>query len=147
VIGLRLATPTDHALLLPRCVAFNAHEGLVVDAQAHAQALARLLGDPTLGGVWVIEQAGAVIGYAVVTFGYDLEFGGRDAYLTEIWVDPEVRGGGAGADALELLAAEVGARGVHALHLQVRTDNPALRLYQRAGFVTSPRITMTRTLR
>jgi ribosomal protein S18 acetylase RimI-like enzyme len=35
---------------------------------------------------------------------------------------------------------------VHALHLQVRPDNPALRLYQRSGFVASARIVMTRRL-
>ena len=38
------------------------------------------------------------------------------------------------------------ARGIQALHLQVRPDNPALRLYQRSGFVVSPRVVMTRRL-
>jgi hypothetical protein len=31
-------------------------------------------------------------------------------------------------------------------HLQVRLDNPAMRLYERAGFVMSPRVVMTKTL-
>jgi hypothetical protein len=32
------------------------------------------------------------------------------------------------------------------LHLQVRPENPAKRLYDRTGFVASPRIVMTRTI-
>jgi ribosomal protein S18 acetylase RimI-like enzyme len=87
-----------------------------------------------------------VIGYAMVTFGYDLEFAGRDAYLTELWIDPPARGSGAGGAALALLDPELRTHGVHALHLQVRPDNPALRLYLRSGFVASPRIVMTRRL-
>ena len=51
------------------------------------------------------------------------------------------------AVALEALAPRLRALGVGALHLQVRPDNPARRLYQRAGFVASPRIVMTRKLR
>ena len=93
-----------------------------------------------------LERDGAAIGYAIVTYGFDLEFGGRDAFLTELWIDREARGGGAGSAALALLDPELRARGVNALHLQVRPDNPALRLYQRAGFIASPRITMTRRL-
>lgn len=78
--------------------------------------------------------------------GYDLEFAGGDTYLTELWIDPAARGSEAGGAALALLAPELRAHGVHALHLQVRPDNPALRLYQRSGFVASPRIVMTRRL-
>jgi len=47
---------------------------------------------------------------------------------------------------LQLLGDEVRARGAGALHLQVRHDNPALRLYQRAGFATVPRLILTKRL-
>jgi len=144
VLHLRSAGVRDVAEILPRTLALNSHEGITVDPHALAAALERLLGDPAIGGVWLIERDGAAIGYAIVTYGYDLEFGGRDAFLTELWVDHEARGGGAGSAALALLDPELRARGVHALHLQVRPDNPALRLYRRAGFTASPRITMTR---
>jgi len=117
-----------------------------VPAEAFAAALRRLLGDPELGGVWLVLRDSAPIGYAIVTFGFDLEFAGRDAYLTELWIDPEARGDGAGAAALDLIAAELRARAISALHLQVRPDNPALRLYERTGFVASPRLVMTRRL-
>jgi len=149
VFALRSATLDDLPTVLPRTRELNAHEGIAIDAAALESALERLLRDPGLGGVWLIERDDrdrAAIGYAIVTFGYDLEFGGRDAFLTELWVDPDARGRGAGSAALQLLGPELRALGVRALHLQVRPENPALRLYQRRGFVASPRVTMTRRL-
>lgn len=150
MIRLRSATLDDLAQLLPRTRALNAHEGIEISDELLEQALRRLLGDASLGGAWLIERAdGAdrgVIGYAIVTFGYDLEFGGRDAYLTELWIDEERRRSGAATAVLEQLPHELRACDVRALHLQVRPDNPARRLYERSGFVASPRLVMTRRL-
>jgi len=145
-VSLRLATIDDVPVLLPRTRALNAHESIVIgDAELEA-ALRGLLSDSSLGGVWLVEEAGVAIGYAIVTYGYDLEFAGRDAYLTELWIDEAARGRGAGKAALALLPDQLRARGVHALHLQVRPENPAVRLYERAGFTKSPRWIMTRRL-
>jgi ribosomal protein S18 acetylase RimI-like enzyme len=146
VISLRAATIDDLTELFPRTRALNAHERIDIDPAVHEAALARLLREPSLGGAWMIDRDSEIIGYAIVTFGYDLEFNGRDAYLTELWIDPLERGDGAGTTALQLLAPELRARGVNALHLQVRPENPALRLYQRCGFVASPRVVMTHVL-
>jgi ribosomal protein S18 acetylase RimI-like enzyme len=82
-----------------------------------------------------------------VTFGFDLEYGGKDAFLTELWIVPDQRHRGLGRTALE--AAEEYARqgGAHALHLLVRHDNSTARgLYQRAGYETEPRVVMTKRL-
>lgn len=146
MVSLRTASLDDLAEILPRTLALNAHEGIAIDPAVLEAALVHLLREPGIGGVWLVERDRAVIGYAIVTFGYDLEFSGRDAVLTELWIDPAARGGGAGKAALDLLAPELRAHGVHALHLQVRPENPAIRLYQRSGFVASPRVVMTHRL-
>jgi ribosomal protein S18 acetylase RimI-like enzyme len=146
VFSLRLASSDDLAMLLPQTLALNAHEGIAIDPAVLEAALDRLLRDPSIGGVWIVERDRTPIGYAIVTFGYDLEFGGRDAILTELWIDPPARGDGAGSAALRLLDPELRALGVHALHLQVRPENPAIRLYERSGFVASPRVVMTHRL-
>lgn len=145
MIRVRPATLGDVAHVLPRTRELMAHEDIAIDEDALDAALRRLLGDPSLGAVWLIEDDG-VVGYAIVTYGYDLEFGGRDSYLTELWIDESYRGRGAGTAVLDLLADELRARDIRALHLQVRPDNPARRLYERAGFTTSPRLVMTRRL-
>lgn len=146
MFALRRATPADLDDIFPRTRALNDHEGIAVGDATLRGALERLLADATLGGVWLVEEGHTRVGYAIVTFGYDLEFGGRDAYLTELWIDPTHRGRGAGRAALDSLPAELRAVGVGALHLQVRPENPAMRLYERAGFVVSPRRIMSRRL-
>jgi ribosomal protein S18 acetylase RimI-like enzyme len=143
---LRAATLADLPAVMARTRALNVEEGITISDAALEAALRVLLADPDLGGVWLVEDAGAAVGHAVVTFGYDLEFGGRDAYLTELWIDPAARNRGAGSAALAALDRELRARGVRALHLGVRPENPAVRLYERAGFVRSPRLLMTRLL-
>jgi GNAT superfamily N-acetyltransferase len=146
VLHLRPAAIADISELLPRVIALNTHEGIAIDLPVLEAALDRLLRDPGIGRAWLIERDRVAIGYAVVTFGYDLEFGGRDAFLTEFWIDPPARGAGAGSGALALLDPELRTLGVHALHLGVRPENPAMRLYQRSGFAVVPRVWMTRRL-
>jgi ribosomal protein S18 acetylase RimI-like enzyme len=145
MIRIRSAALDDVAEVLPRSRSLMAHEAIELGDDVLEAALRRLLADASLGGVWLIEDNG-VVGYAIVTYGYDLEFGGRDAYLTEFWIDDSYRGRGAGTTVLDLLADELRTRDIRALHLQVRPENPARRLYERAGFTASPRLVMTRRL-
>ena len=145
MIGLRVATPADFEIALARTRAFNAEEGLTVDDAKLQAALRTLLADERLG-VYLLIDDGGVIGHALATFGFDLEYGGRDAFLTEFSIDEAARGRGAGKQALEALMAELAARGVSQLHLEVRPENPAVRLYERAGFTRSHRLALTRPL-
>ena len=123
-IALRLATPDDFADVFPRTRALNDHEGIEVSDAVLEAALRRLLGDGSLGGVWLAMRDAQVIGYALVAFAFDLEFGGRDAWLTELWIDDAARGSGAGRAVIEALDAELRARAIRALHLQVRPRIP-----------------------
>lgn len=146
MFGIRLATAADLDELLPRTRALNDNEGITIATETLVAALGELLASPSIGGVWIIERDAATIGYAIVTFGFDLEFAGRDAWITELWIDELHRRTGAGAAAIELIVPELKLRDVGAVHLHVRPENPATRLYQRAGFVASPRTLMTRTI-
>jgi ribosomal protein S18 acetylase RimI-like enzyme len=142
---LRPATSEDAEILWPMVLALNAQDGHPAGPQAQ-RALHALLGpERDRGLIRLIECDGTVIGYVVVCFGFSVEFGGRDAFLDEIWLTPALRGAGLGADVLEAMAGEVRAAGCVALHLEVMPDNPAARLYRRAGFAERGRL-MTRRL-
>jgi ribosomal protein S18 acetylase RimI-like enzyme len=143
---IRPAVLADLPLLVAFSSALNAHESIAVsDAELDA-GLRQLIGDPQLGVVFVIEDAGASIGYALCAFAFDLEFGGREAWLTELFVGDDSRGRGIGTAALQDMQRELRARGIKALHLQVRPENPAVALYERLGFSRVPRLVMTRRL-
>jgi ribosomal protein S18 acetylase RimI-like enzyme len=132
---IRDAGPRDHAALLDMMEEFNRAERIEMDRQVTGPALARLLADGSLGRVLIAEE-----GYAVLTWGFDLEFGGRDAFLTEIFVRPASRHAGAGRALLEAVLRAASDEGASAVHLGVYPDNQAaLALYRAAGFTRIPR--------
>jgi ribosomal protein S18 acetylase RimI-like enzyme len=114
---------------------FYAADAMSFDRTRAGGALAHLLGDPTLGRAWLIEVDGQPAGYVVLVFGFSLEFGGRDAFVDELYVSPGFEGRGLGRATLEFVEREACASGAKTLLLEVRTGNDrARRLYERAGF-------------
>lgn len=143
---IRRATPGDARWVEPLSAALMAHEQLTPPEGQLRAAIDRLLADPELGFVLVLEIGGALRGHAVCTFGYDLEFAGRDAWLTELFVDERFRGQRHGAALLAEVEHVAKQHDVRALHLQVRDDNHARRLYDRAGYAAVPRLVMSKRL-
>lgn len=143
----RDARATDLDLLLPMMEEFYQEEGIGWDRTRMPSAAARLLSDPALGRVVLMERDHQASGYAVLTWGYDLEFGGRDAFLTEIFVRPGLRGGGWGRRLLEEVETIARGAGAGAIHLEVRPDNAsAIGLYRDAGFATTGRTFLSKRL-
>src|ERR1022692_1120967 len=101
-VSLRSATSTDLDRLLDMMEPFYAEEGIGWSRATARPLVAKLIDDPALGAIGVVENGGRVVGDAVVTWGFDLEWGGRDAFLTEIYLVRSVRGQRIGARALSL---------------------------------------------
>jgi ribosomal protein S18 acetylase RimI-like enzyme len=147
-VTVRVATVDDVPLLLDFMVAFNAFEHISWARDSGEPVLMRLLGDPSLGLVAVIDTVEhGPCGYAVLTWGFDLEWGGRDAFLTELYLDDRVRERGLGSAALPAIEALARAHDVRAIHLLVRPENTrAHALYRRAGYLQPPRLFLTKRL-
>lgn len=145
-IEIRPATIADADALLPMIAGLFGDESIPFDAARVRVPLVRLLGDPSLGRVTLATQGARACGYAIVTWGFDLEYDGRDAFLTEIWVEPEHRAAGLGGRLLAAVEAAAREAGAGAVHLQVRAENPAQRLYLRTGFDASPRRFLSKRL-
>ena len=147
---VRRARPGDVESLLRMMVAFNREERIPFHRARVAPALRRLLREPRLGAVLVLARAAEprrLAGYAIGTLGFDLEFAGPDAFLTEIFVARHERRGGAGARLIEASMRALQEAGAAAVTLLVRPENVAARrLYTRAGFRELPRLPMVRRL-
>lgn len=142
---LRLARAQDSARLLEMMADFYVAEGVNPEPRRLRTALARLLRGRDLGRVWLILERGERVGYAVLTFGYDLEFTGRDAFLTELYVRRERRGQGIGRRALALVERQAVALKARAVHLMVRAENiRAFTLYASAGYEAPRRVMLSR---
>ena len=109
------------------------------------KALPAILDSETFGKVWVIESAEAAIGYIVLTFGYSLEFHGRDAFIDELFVVEGYRKQGIGKKAIDLAIKACRDMGIEALHLEVEHNNTnAQSVYRKLGFTDHSRYLMTK---
>lgn len=134
-------------MLVPLLREFYAHEHIAFDERDAREALRQILNDGRLGRVWLIERGGERVGYLVLTFGFSLEFKGRDAFVDELFLRAEFRGRGGGESALRVAEETCRAEGVRALHLEVDHANQGAReLYRRSGFREHERHLMTKWL-
>jgi GNAT superfamily N-acetyltransferase len=141
---MRVATIADLAVLVELMAGYYREAGYAFDADRAGDAFRTLLAEPRLGAVWLIEQEQRGVGYAVVTLGYSMEYGGLDAFLDDLFVQPAFRNAGLGTAALATVREYCASRGVRALHLEVERGNPAAqRIYERAGFQSTDRQLLT----
>lgn len=144
---LRVATAADVERLLRFIEAYYTHDHLAFEATTMRQALLDLLGAPELGRACVIEHGGDDVGYTVLTFGFDAEFGGRLATVTDFYLEPAGRAQGVGAAAVAEVEKLCRSLGVKAIELHViRGNDRALAFWTRRGWARLDRIPMSKTL-
>jgi ribosomal protein S18 acetylase RimI-like enzyme len=144
---LRLAALADLELAVELMREFYQESGFTLDTARGREAMRGLIADEALGRLWLIEDGGAVAGYIALTFGWSIEYQGRDAFIDDLYLRSEFRGRGLGTRVMEQVEAEARARGVQALHLEVARDNRAGQaLYLRSGFRDNDRQLLSKRL-
>jgi ribosomal protein S18 acetylase RimI-like enzyme len=146
-VSVREATAEDIPAVLQMQQEFYGHSGDPWERAPFERAMQVLIANRDYGRFYVFESGHDTIGYLVITFGFSLEFGGRDAFVDELYVAPTERGAGKGTAALDLAERACREAGIHALHLEVHHHNPRARaLYERKGFFAHDRHLMTKRL-
>lgn len=131
----RTANDSDADLLLEMMREYYAFDGHAYDEPRARVALLAFLQEPSFGRAWLICDRATPVGYIVLTFGYSLEFLGRDAFVDEFFLRESHRGRGWGRQALDFAENQAREQGVRAIHLEVvRTNLTAREFYRRAGF-------------
>ncbi|WGL53664.1 GNAT family N-acetyltransferase [Nocardioides sp. BP30] len=129
---------------------FYVEDGHPYDEVRVRRALGPLLADDTHGQVWLLQpdEPGAdAAGYAVLTWGWSLESGGREGLLDELYVAAGWRRSGWGGLLIEQVIAQARAAGCGALFLEtVRPNDRARAFYRRHGLVGQDSIWMRREL-
>ena len=145
-LGLRPVGPDDLELLEAMVRAYYREDGHQFDPDRQRRALRAMAdGDPWVRA-WIVELGPRDVGYAVVTQSFSVESGGRDGFIDEVWLEPEVRGRGLGCRLLAMIEGEARALGLNRLYLEVEHHNRAIRLYRRAGFLEHRRYLMSMVL-
>lgn len=140
-----VAQPADAERLIPLLREFYAYEHIAFDEADARRALVQLLDDARLGRFYLITIGDELVGYMVVTFGFSLEFKGRDAFVDELFLRADFRGRGIGTRALAVAKEMCREENVRALHLEVeRANTGAQEVYRRAGFRDHDRYLLTK---
>ena len=145
-VRLTAIAPTDLSLLEQLVRAYYLEDGHAFHENRQLPALAALAADEPLGRAWLVRHGERPVGYAVLTWAFSVEAGGREACLDELYLLPEVRNRGLGRRVLALLEAAARAQGVRRMFLEVERTNPAIGLYRRAGYVDHDRFLMSKSL-
>lgn len=141
----RRATLADLAALWPLLEAFCAEDGHPFERSRIEGALVPLLIDDSFGQVWVVEGPERLEAYAVVTWGYSLESGGRECLVDEIYVD--TKGRSTGSRLLRAALAGAADAGARAVFLETEDHNHRARaFYARHGFELEDSRWMSRRL-
>jgi GNAT superfamily N-acetyltransferase len=145
---IRAARSADSSDLLRLIRAYYRFDHIRFQPRVISRALGELLRRPSLGRAWIIRYNSRPVGYALLTFNFDLEFGGREGLVTELYIEAAYRGNGLGRQVLEVVDAYCLAHGIGTVELQVEMDNTAAcAFYKRSGFKQLSRVVMSRKVR
>lgn len=139
MLTYRGATIEDEELVLSLMQGLYDHEKIPLDDNVK-RAVKILLKNPVAGRVFLIQNDFDLVGYAVLTVLFSLEYGGPCGFLDEFLILPEFRGKGFGREALNYFIESAKQEGLVAIQLEVDRENAkAKKLYESAGFFSQNR--------
>ena len=135
LITFRPCGPKDHGTLLKFVVEYYRFDKIPFDKSSLSKGLDTLLRNLSQGQAWLMECHKKPVGYAVLTYNFDLEYGGVEGMLTDLYVSKRYRNRGIGSLALYEIEDFCRERGIPNIELQVLHHNPeAETFYRKAGF-------------
>jgi len=143
LVSFRPCSPKDHGTLLKFITAYYRFDKIPFNRKDLVQGVHTLLRNLSLGKAWLMESHKKAVGYAIVTYNFDLEYGGMEAMLTDLYVEKRYRNKGIGSLALYEIEDFCRERGIRTIELQVQHHNKSAEtFYRKAGFRILPRKVM-----
>lgn len=118
------------------------------DTAASKAALYELLFQSQWGRIWVVQGGDQVVGYVLMTVGYNVALGGQYGFFDEMFVQEGHRGQDLGARSLAM--AEAACREMGLKHLMVGVSASSVRaqaVWRQAGFGDGPFQLMMKAIR
>lgn len=144
-IAVRRARRGDAPELLSLIREYYRFDEIRFRGAAIKSALERLLKNRKLGSVWILRDGIKAVSYVMLAFTFDLEFGGFEGLVTDLYIDAKYRGRGLGERALKVVDEHCRSQGISTVELQVVEDNEdAQAFYRKIGFKRLNRIVMAR---
>jgi ribosomal protein S18 acetylase RimI-like enzyme len=142
----RTAVLSDHDELVELMLAFSLEVEAPLSREHISAAVLPLLQESVLGEIWVAQEA-LLVGYLVLSWGWGIESGGREALIDEVFVSPSSRAAGVATGLVSAALERARSISTRAVFLETESQNPRSRkLYEQLGFEVEPSVWMRRQL-
>ena len=109
---------------------FYAIDNYPMDVEVAKTLFQEFISNEHLGKSWLIYSESEIVGYIILTFIFSFEYGGKIAFVDELFIKETARGKGFGKDAIQFIQQEVPILSLKLLYLEVELHNEnAQKLY------------------
>ena len=115
---------------------FYAIDNYPMDVEVAKELFQEFISNENLGKSWLIYSENEIVGYIILTFIFSFEYGGKIAFVDELFIKETARGKGIGKEAIQFIQKEVPKLSLKLLYLEVEPHNEnAQKLYLAHDFV------------
>jgi len=100
LVSFRPCRPKDHHALLKLIVTYYRSSKIPFNRKSLTKGLDTLLRNVSQGQAWLMDNHKKPVGYALLTYNFDLEYGGVEGLLIDLYVETRFRSRGIGSLAL-----------------------------------------------
>ena len=109
---------------------FYAIDNYPMDVEVTKTLFQEFISNEHLGKSWLIYSENEIVGYIILTFIFSFEYGGKIAFVDELFIKETARGKGFGKEAIQFIQQEVPKLSLKLLYLEVEPHNEnAQKLY------------------
>lgn len=109
---------------------FYAIDNYPMDVEVAKTLFQEFITHEHLGKSWLIYSENEIVGYIILTFIFSFEYGGKIAFVDELFIKETARGKGFGKEAIQFIQSEVPKLSLKLLYLEVEPHNEnAQKLY------------------
>ena len=109
---------------------FYAIDNYPMDVEVAKTLFQEFITHEHLGKSWLIYSENEIVGYIILTFIFSFEYGGKIAFVDELFIKETARGKGIGKEAIQFIQREVPKLSLKLLYLEIEPHNEnAQKLY------------------
>ena len=109
---------------------FYAIDNYPIEAQATKKMFQEFISNENFGKAWLIYADDKIAGYVILTYIFSFEYGGKIAFVDELFIKQSARGKGIGKETIQFVQQESPKLSLKLLYLEVENHNEnAQKLY------------------
>lgn len=121
---------TDISIIIQMMQDFYSIDNYPMDVEVAKELFQEFISNEHLGKSWLIYSENEIVGYIILTFIFSFEYGGKIAFVDELFIKETARGKGFGKEAIQFIQQEVPKLSLKLLYLEVEPHNEnAQKLY------------------